>query len=116
MKKRRHKELTVEALNMIAARFRLLAEPMRLIILNTLGEEELSVGELVEATGAGQANVSKHLGMLLEAGLVRRRKEGLNVYYKVIDETVFALCETVCSSLGQRLAAQQSAVRNFASR
>jgi ArsR family transcriptional regulator len=54
--------------------------------------------------------------MLLEAGLVGRRKEGLNVYYKVIDETVFALCETVCSSLGQRLAAQQSAVKNFTTR
>ena len=103
-------------MELIAARFRVLAEPMRLKILHALGEEEMSVTELVEAIGAGQANVSKHLALLLEAGLVARRKEGLNVYYRVADDSIFDLCEAVCTSLGERLAAQHSAVKSFSRR
>lgn len=114
--KQRHAQLTEEALELIAARFRVLAEPMRLRILNALGEDEMSVTELVDATAAGQANVSKHLAMLADARLVARRKEGLNVYYRVADETVFDLCDAVCSSLGERLAAQHDAVRHFSGR
>jgi DNA-binding transcriptional ArsR family regulator len=114
--RRRHAQLTEEALELIAARFRVLAEPMRLKILNALGDDEMSVTELVGATAAGQANVSKHLSMLADARLVSRRKEGLNVYYRVADETVFDLCNAVCSSLGERLAAQHDAVRHFSRR
>ena len=91
---------------MIADRFKVLSEPMRLKILHALWDGERTVGEIIVATGALQANVSKHLGMLQQAGLVRRRKNGLNVYYQIADETVFALCEVVCSSLHDRLAAQ----------
>lgn len=114
--KQRHAQLTEEALELIAARFRVLAEPMRLKILNALGDDEMSVTELVDATAAGQANVSKHLAMLADARLVARRKEGLNVYYRVADETVFDLCDAVCSSLGERLAAQHDAVKHFSGR
>lgn len=103
---RQKKELSDAALEMIAERFRLLAEPMRLKILHSLWEGELTVGEIVAMTGALQANVSKHLGILQLAGVVRRRKDGLNVYYAIADETVFALCEVVCNSLHDRLAAQ----------
>lgn len=112
----KQKQLTQEAFELIAARFRILAEPMRLRLLHTLGQREMSVTEIVEATGAGQANISKHLGLLLDAGLVARRKEGLNVFYRVADESIFDLCETVCESLGERLAAQQSVVRQFGRR
>lgn len=108
--RKKKKVLTDEALELIAARFKMLAEPMRLRILNALGEVELTVTELVEATGAGQANVSKHLGLLLDAGVVRRRKEGLNAYYSVADESIFNICEVVCASLDERLAAQQKAL------
>lgn len=101
---------------MIAARFRVLSEPMRLRILHALGDGEMTVGELVEAVEAGQANTSKHLGILHESGLVARRKEGLNVYYRVADESIFKLCDLVCSSLSERLAALQGAVRGRASR
>ncbi len=100
------KELSDTALEMIAERFKLLAEPMRLKILHSLWEGELTVGEIVRTTNASQANVSKHLGILQLAGIVRRRKEGLNVYYEIADETVFALCEVVCNSLHDRLVAQ----------
>jgi ArsR family transcriptional regulator len=112
MKKRRD-GLSQEALELIAARFRVLAEPMRLRLLHTLGNEEMSVSELVDATGAGQANASKHLGLLLDAGLVARRKDGLNVYYRVADPSIFDLCEVVCNSLGERMIAHQKAIKNF---
>jgi DNA-binding transcriptional ArsR family regulator len=110
MATRSKKELGPEALELIAARFRVLSEPMRLRILHTLGDGEMTVGELVEATEAGQANVSKHLGLLLDAGLVRRRKDGLNAFYSIADESIFELCEVVCSSLQERLAAQKAAL------
>jgi ArsR family transcriptional regulator len=86
---------------------------MRLILLHALGDREMSVSELVEATGAGQANVSKHLGILLDSGLVGRRRQGLNVFYRVADPSVFEMCEAVCSSLGERLAARRDAIRGF---
>jgi ArsR family transcriptional regulator len=111
-KKKPHPPLSDEALELIAARFRILAEPMRLKLLNTLGQREMSVSALVTATGAGQANVSKHLSILLEAGLLARRKEGLNVMYRVADASVFELCENVCGSLGARLTAQQAALEH----
>jgi DNA-binding transcriptional ArsR family regulator len=100
------KELSDAALQMIADRFKVLAEPMRLKILHTLWDGERTVGEIIAATGALQANVSKHLGILQQAGLVSRRKDGLNVYYRICDETVFELCELVCASLHDRFAMQ----------
>jgi DNA-binding transcriptional ArsR family regulator len=111
--RRQQKVLTGEAFELIAGRFRVLAEPMRLILLHALGDGEMSVSELVEATGAGQANVSKHLGILLDSGLVGRRKQGLNVFYRVAEPSVFEMCEAVCSSLGERLAAHRDAIRGL---
>ncbi len=96
-------EIDDSALELIASRFRLLAEPMRLKILHALGDAEMSVGELVTATGANQANVSKHLAILLDAGVVSRRKEGLRANYRVSDESIFALCDVVCSRLERQL-------------
>ena len=101
-------ELNDEALAMIANRFRLLSEPMRLKILHTLGQAEMSVTEIVDATGAGQANVSKHLGILLDAGVVSRRKEGLSSIYRVSDETIFDLCDVVCSRLKNQFEMRQN--------
>lgn len=108
MKKK--EELSEEALEMIANRFRLLSDPMRLKILHTLGGEEMNVMDLVNATNAGQANVSKHLGILLNAGIVSRRKEGLNAIYRVSDETIFELCEAVCSRLKKQFEIRQKAL------
>ncbi len=111
MKKK--EELSEEALEMIANRFRLLSDPMRLKILHTLGDEEMNVTDLVNTTGAGQANVSKHLGTLLNAGIVSRRKEGLNSIYRVSDKTIFELCEAVCSRLKKQLETHQNALIGF---
>lgn len=89
-------KLTPHSIDLVAERFRTLGEPMRLRLLEALRQGELSVGDLVERTGGGQANVSKHLQILLTAGLVARRKEGTTVLYRLADPTVFQLCDIVC--------------------
>jgi ArsR family transcriptional regulator len=98
------KPLPPTALELVAARFRMLGEPMRLRLLNELRGGEKTVTALVEATGAGQANVSKHLSLLTDAGMVGRRKEGLNVYYFISDESLFELCDLVCGRLQEEFA------------
>ncbi len=91
--------LSPEALDLVAARFKLLGEPMRLRLLQALHDGERNVTELVEATGATQANASKHLGLLCDAGILRRRKEGMHVFYAIGDPMVFELCSLVCTRL-----------------
>lgn len=88
--------LNQEQLEQIAERFRLLGEPMRLRILAFLREGELNVNDLVEATGSGQANISRHLSALRQSGVLARRKEGTRVFYRIADETVYELCRVVC--------------------
>lgn len=105
------KALTSDALDLIASRFRLLGEPMRLRILMALKEGEKNVTELVETTGGTQANISRHLQSLTEGGILARRKEGLNVYYSVGDESIYNLCDNVCGSLQKRLNLQTKALR-----
>lgn len=97
-------------LELIAARFRLLSEPLRLKLLAALATGERSVGELVTLTGANQPNVSKHLAALAHGGLVQRRKSGTSIYYTLADRSVLTLCDAVCSGVQQRFAAQASAL------
>ncbi|HEX2467595.1 MAG TPA: metalloregulator ArsR/SmtB family transcription factor [Solirubrobacterales bacterium] len=89
---------------LIAERFRVLAEPMRIKLLDRLREGDATVGELVAATSSSQQNVSKHLRVLLDAGFVGRRQEGNFAHYSVADESVFRLCEEVCGGLRRQLA------------
>ena len=102
-----HINLTPELLDIVAGRFKVLGEPVRLQILNTLRDGEMSVTEIVEATGLGQANISKHLRTLHGLGFITRRKEGLYVYCSLADRTVFRLCDIMCG----RLEAETSARR-----
>jgi DNA-binding transcriptional ArsR family regulator len=92
-------KLPTEVLDQIAERFRVLAEPTRLKILNVLLGGEHTVSELVEETGLNQANVSKHLGLLRSMNFVDRRKEGLYAYYSVSDPSVGTLCDIMCGRL-----------------
>ena len=94
-----------ELAELIARRFRVIGEPMRIRMLDRLREGELRVNELSEALGASQQNVSKHLAVLADVGILARRKQGTHVYYRIIDEGVFALCEQVCGSVQQQLRA-----------
>lgn len=102
-----HLPMTPELLACIADRFKALAEPARLQILHALRSEELTVSELVENTGMGQANVSKHLQLLHANGFVTRRKEGLYTWYRLADRDVFRLCDIMCGRLERDAAARQ---------
>lgn len=92
-------KMTPELLTLIADRFRALAEPARLQILSALREGEKTVTQLVEETGLGQANVSKHLQVLHSLGFIARRKEGLFVHCSLVDKDVFRLCDIMCGRL-----------------
>jgi DNA-binding transcriptional ArsR family regulator len=96
--------LPEDLVELIARRFRVIGEPMRIRLLDRLrDEEEATVNELADAVGASQQNVSKHLTVLADAGVLARRKEGTHVYYRIADAGVFALCEQVCGSLQEQL-------------
>jgi DNA-binding transcriptional ArsR family regulator len=88
---------------LIAHRFRLLAEPMRMRLIDRLRDGEASVQELADALEASQQNVSKHLALLTDAGILARRKQRTHVYYRIADEGVLPLCEQVCGSLERQL-------------
>ncbi|HEX5520036.1 MAG TPA: metalloregulator ArsR/SmtB family transcription factor [Longimicrobiaceae bacterium] len=98
--------LTPELLTLVAERFKALGEPARLHILNALRDGEMTVSELMEATGLGQANASKHLQLLHSLGFVERRKEGLFVYYRLASEHVFQLCDLMCGRLEEEAEAR----------
>ncbi len=105
---KKHKNLSRETMNMVADRFKVMSDPMRLQILNTLQDGALSVMEIVGLTGASQPNVSKHLKILQNSGIVARRREGNLVYYSIADESIFTLCDLVCNSIEARLKQQAS--------
>ena len=100
--------LTPEKIDLIADRFRALAEPARLHLMNALRSGERTVGELVEETGLGTANVSKHLQILYSAGFVTRRKDGLFVYYGLAGDDVFRLCDIICGRLEEEARTRRS--------
>jgi len=97
------KRLSDAALDLIATRFRALSEPMRLRLLNLLMQGEQTVGQLVEASGSGQANVSKHLALLRDAGMVGVRKEGLTSVCFIADPIVNELCDMMCRRLREEM-------------
>jgi DNA-binding transcriptional ArsR family regulator len=89
---------------LIAQRFRVLAEPMRIRLLDQLRDGDATVQDLQAATGGSQQNVSKHLGVLLSAGVVSRTKDGNHSRYAIADPAVFELCEQVCGGLRRQVA------------
>jgi len=95
--------IPVELAEVIAQRFRVIGDATRIRLLDALRQEELSVGQLAELLGTSQQNASKHLGTLLQAGIVSRRKVGTTAFYAVADESVFALCEQICGALQSQL-------------
>ncbi|WP_347239385.1 metalloregulator ArsR/SmtB family transcription factor [Phormidium sp. FACHB-1136] len=102
-----------EVVQQVAEYFSVLSEPMRLRILNLLRDGEKCVQELVDATQTSQANVSKHLKVMLQAGILNRRTEGTSAYYSVSDELIFDLCGMVCDRIACRIEEQAKHFRNF---
>jgi DNA-binding transcriptional ArsR family regulator len=102
--------MTHEALELVATRFRAMGEPLRLRILQELERGESSVSALAQKVGSTQPNVSKHLKLLQEAGLLKRRQQGNSAFYSIADPMVFELCEMICSRVRERLQAQFGAL------
>jgi DNA-binding transcriptional ArsR family regulator len=102
-----------EVVQQVAAYFSILSEPMRLKILNLLRDGEKCVQDLVEATATSQANVSKHLKVMLQAGILSRRTQGTSAFYSVSDDLTFELCTLVCDRMASRIEQQAQHFRAF---
>jgi DNA-binding transcriptional ArsR family regulator len=103
-----------DILTLMAGKFRMLSDPTRLAILRRLMiGGEMSVGQVVNKTGRALANVSKHLKQLAVAGLVARRKEGLQVFYRLDDPVIEKICHLVCDSIYQEIEAQTERQRKL---
>ncbi len=89
----------------VARYFSVLAEPTRLKILHAICDEEHSVSEIVRASGATQTNVSRHLAMMLQVGVVARRRQGTSVFYRVVDPEFAQMCRSVCVRIASRIEA-----------
>ncbi|MEL6400274.1 MAG: metalloregulator ArsR/SmtB family transcription factor [Cyanobacteria bacterium J06626_4] len=98
--------LSPVALNLMAGFFKVLSESSRLQIVCVLRAGPKNVTEIIEATGLGQANVSKHLKMLAQAGVVSRQPQGVSVYYQIANPFVFELCELACDALSIQIEQQ----------
>ena len=106
----KRKSLEPETFEAVADRFKVLAEPARLAILNALRTMPMNVTTLMDETGLSQANLSKHLQLLYTYGFVERRRHKLFVIYRVADTSIFALCDIMCRQLKRH-----AAVRGHAS-
>lgn len=115
----RMQDLPKEALEQVASYFQALAEPTRLSLLNLLRGGERNVGELAQLSGFTSANVSRHLALLTMHGLVARESRGTSVYYRMADDSVYALCDLVCGNIARRLeraASERAAFTDTAAR
>ncbi|MEO8508139.1 MAG: metalloregulator ArsR/SmtB family transcription factor [Betaproteobacteria bacterium] len=101
------------ALEQVAEFFRAFSVPLRLKILNALREGERNVGELTEELASSQANISKHLAVLAQSGLIARTLRGTSAYYQIIDPRIYQLCDIVCGQIGQRLSRQSDMYAMF---
>ena len=99
-------KLDERALQYVAEYFKALAEPTRLRMLNALQDGEKNVGQLTEISACTQANVSKHLALLAQSGLVKRESRGTSVYYSIADPAIYDLCDLVCGQVGNRLTSE----------
>jgi DNA-binding transcriptional ArsR family regulator len=105
-----HEPLPDPLVELIAQRFRVLGEPVRIKLLDSLRVGPAGVSELARQLGLSQQNASKHLGVLAAAGLVERTRTGNSALYTISDPSVFALCELVCDALRDRVVAMQAII------
>ena len=108
----RHSPLSEEALGLVARRFAVLSEPMRLRLIHSLFDGEKSVNTLVAETGGSQGNISRHLQTLAHAHVLTRRRDGLQVFYAIADPSILKLCELVCGSLEKQFSRQAGVFGN----
>lgn len=96
------KDLPEQALQEVASYFQVLSEPTRLKILNLLRAGEHNVSELAQLSGYSPANVSRHLALLAQHGIVERESRGVSAYYRIADESIYSLCDLVCDNIARR--------------
>jgi DNA-binding transcriptional ArsR family regulator len=96
-------QLPEGALTEVAAYFQVLAEPTRLQILNILRSGERNVGELAQMCGFTAANISRHLALMTQQGLVERESRGTSAYYRIADPSIFELCDLVCGNIARQM-------------
>ena len=106
-------QLPDEALATVALLFRSLGEVSRLKIIRLLEEKEMTVGDIARSLNTSQANVSKHLKMLINAGVLSRRAQGTAAYYSIGDPMILKICDTICSGMMERVKAQENGWKNF---
>ena len=106
-------KLSPAAMGMVAEFFKVLSESSRLQILCALKTGTKNVTEIIELTGLGQANVSKHLKILAQSGIVSRQPKGISVYYEIANPFIFELCELVCNSLAIQIEQQAQPLQEF---
>ena len=99
-------KLSEEALETVATLFRSLGEVTRLKLLRMLEEKEMTVGQLAAAIKTSQANVSKHLKLLISAGILTRRAQGTSAYYSIGDPMILKICDTICDGMTERMKTQ----------
>lgn len=107
------KTLSNETLDQVAVFLRSMAEPTRLRILRAIHDEEKTVSQMMEETGAGQSNISKHLAILMGAHVVTFRKEGVSTYYRIADPNITVICDTVCRSIVERIRQERTTLKNI---
>ncbi|TAF07614.1 MAG: transcriptional regulator [Nostocales cyanobacterium] len=100
----------------VADYFKVLSEGSRLQILTCLKSGSMNVMEIGEATGLGQANLSKHLKVLTQAGILSRQPKGTSAYYEIADPIIFELCELACDRISQRMLQQAESMKAFHSK
>ncbi|BAZ49592.1 ArsR family transcriptional regulator [Nostoc sp. NIES-4103] len=100
----------------VADYFKVLSEVSRLQILTCLKSGPMNVMEIAEATGLGQANLSKHLKVLTQAGVLSRQPKGTSAYYEIADPMIFELCELACDRIGERVQQQAESLKAFGSK
>ena len=107
------KEMTPATIQAVARYFHVLADPTRLTILNELRQSERNVGELAQICGYTAANISRHLSLLAQQGVVSRTSQGNSVYYRIADAAVYELCDVVCGNIATHLQKQQEEQQNL---
>ncbi|TAE59703.1 MAG: transcriptional regulator [Nostocales cyanobacterium] len=100
----------------VADYFKVLSETSRLQILTCLKSGAMNVMEIGEATGLGQANLSKHLKVLTQAGILSRHPKGTSAYYEIADPIIFELCDLACDRISQRIIQQAEKLKSFRSK
>lgn len=107
------KTLTDDTLNQVARFLKALGEITRLRILRALHDRELTVSDIIRETDATQSNISKHLSVLTSVGILACRKEGTSIYYRVADQNITTICDTVCRSIADKIIQGRNTLNNI---